>query len=68
MVSKIINTEKPDLLVEISKIFQQDKNDWWDELPAEVQESILEGVADVNEGNIFSRDQIVQEVKQKYGF
>jgi len=69
LVSKIINTEKPDLLVEISKIFQQEKKgDWWDELPKEVQESILEGMADVKEGNIFSHEQIVQEVKQKYGF
>lgn len=69
LVSKIINTEKPDLLFEINKIFQQDKkSDWWDEIPSEVQESILEGMADIKEGNIFSNEQIVQEVKQKYGF
>ena len=69
LVSKIINTEKSDILVKISNIFQQDrKSDWWDELPAEVQESILEGMADVKKGNVFSHEQIVQEVKQKYGF
>jgi DNA modification methylase len=69
LVSKIIDTEKPDLLVEISKIFQRDKkSDWWDELPKEVQESIFEGIADVQNGDVFTHEQIVQEVKQKYGF
>jgi predicted transcriptional regulator len=69
LVSKIINTEKPDLLVEISKIFQQEKKrDWWDELPIEVQESILDGMADVQNGNVFTHEQIMQEVKQKYLF
>lgn len=69
LVSKIINTEKPDILVEINKIFQQEKkSDWWDELPTEVKDSILEGMADVKKGNVFSHEQIVQEVKQKYFF
>ena len=69
LVSKIINTEKPGLLIEISKIFQQDKkSDWWDELPEEVKESILDGMTDVQNGNVFTHEQIVQEVKQKYGF
>jgi len=69
LVSKIINTEKPDLLFEISKIFQQEKKrDWWDELPKEVQESILDGMADVQNGKVFTHEQIVQEMKQKYGF
>jgi len=69
LVSKIIDTEKPELLMEISRLIQQDKkNDWWDELPAEVQKSIFEGMTDVQNGNVFTHEQIVQEVKQKYGF
>ena len=55
--------------MEISRLIQQDKkNDWWDELPAEVQKSIFEGMTDVQNGNVFTHEQIVQEVKQKYGF
>ncbi|MGM0619527.1 MAG: hypothetical protein ACQETJ_00645 [Bacteroidota bacterium] len=69
LVSKIIDTEKPELLMEISRLIQQDKkNDWWDELPEEVQKSIFEGMTDVQNGNVFTHEQIVQEVKQKYGF
>jgi hypothetical protein len=69
LVSKIISTEKPSLLIKINKILQKENNlDWWDDLPEEVQESIMEGIEDVQKGNVFTNDQVVQEAKQKYGF
>ncbi len=69
LVSKIINTEKPTLLLKINKILQKEnKTDWWDKLPREVQESILEGMDNVKNGNVFTHEQVVQEAKQKYGF
>ncbi len=69
LVSKIINTERPSLLIEINEIFQKEnKTDWWDELPEEVQESILSGIEDIRKGNVFSHEQVIQEAKQKYGF
>ncbi len=68
LVSKIMNIEKPALLIEINKILQKEfKTDWWDKLPEEVQESILEGMVDVQKGNVFSHEHIMQETKQKYG-
>ena len=42
--------------------------DWWDNVPPEVQDSILEGLKDVEEGNTFTHDQVMCEAKQKYGF
>jgi hypothetical protein len=69
LVSKIITIEKPALLIQISNILQKEnKTDWWDILPEEVQESILEGMGDVQKGNVFSHEYIIQEAKQKYGF
>ena len=69
LVSKIINIEKPSLLIEINKILQKEnKTDWWDKLPEEVQESIMEGMDDVQKGDVFTHEQIIQEAKQKYGF
>ncbi len=69
LVSKIISIDKPAILIEINKILQKEfKTDWWDQLPEEVQESILEGMDDVQKGNIFSHEQIMQEAKQKYDF
>ena len=68
LVSKIMNIEKPALLIEINKIHQKEfKTDWWDKLPEEVQESILEGMDDVQKGNVFSHEHIIRETKQKYG-
>ena len=69
LVLKIINIEKPTLLLEINKILQKGSNtDWWDNLPIEVQESIMEGLENVKNGNVYTHEQVVQEAKQKYGF
>lgn len=69
LISKIINVDKPALLIEINNILQKEnKTDWWDKLPEEVQDSILEGMDDVQKGNVFSHEHIMQEAKQKYGF
>ena len=69
LVEKIINTEKTSLLVKISKLLQNEKaDDWWNELPAEVQSSIMDGLKDVKEGKTFTHDQVIREARQKYGF
>jgi predicted transcriptional regulator len=68
LVSKIINIEKTSLLIEINKILQKEnKKDWWDKLPVEVQESIMEGMDDIQKGDVFTHEQVIQEAKQKYG-
>jgi hypothetical protein len=69
LVEKILHTEKPSLLVKISEMLKNEaKDDWWQQLPSEVQDSILEGIKDVEEGKIFSHDEVIREAKQKYGF
>jgi len=69
LVSKIINIEKPALLIQINKILQKEnKTDCWDKLPEEVKESTLEGMDDIQKGNVFTHEQVIQEAKQKYGF
>lgn len=69
LVEKILSIEKPSILLKISKLLQKENtDDWWDNLPLELQESVLEGFADVKEGHLFTHDQVIKEVKQKYGF
>jgi len=69
LVERIIQTEKPSVLLKISNILQNNtEEDWWEKLPPEIQESIMEGLKDVEEGNTYSHEQVVQEAKQKYGF
>jgi len=68
LISKIMSIDKPTLLIEISKILQKEnKTDWWDNLPVEIQESILEGLTDIQNGNVLTHEQVIQEAKQKYG-
>jgi hypothetical protein len=68
LAKKILSTQDEDLLLEINKIIQaQREDDWWDQLPKEVQDSISEGIQDVEKGKLYSHDQIIQEAKQKYG-
>jgi len=69
LVQKILNTQDPALLSEINNRFQKEVDkDWWDQLPHEVRESIVEGLDDFEKGNVFTNDQVIQEAKQKYGF
>ena len=69
LAKKILNTQNRDLLLEINKIIQEKgEDDWWDQLPKEIQGSIAEGIEDVKNGKVYTHDQVIQEAKQKYGF
>jgi len=69
LAKKILNTQNRDLLLEINKIIQEKgEDDWWDQLPKEIQDSIAEGIEDVKNGKVYTHDQVIQEAKQKYGF
>ncbi len=69
LVQRIINSKNEALLAKVNLIFQEEsENDWWDELPQEIRDSISEGISDINSGKIFTHDQVMQEAKTKYGF
>jgi len=69
LVQKILSTKNPSLLFKINNILQKEvEKDWWDQLPREVQDSIFEGINDIEKGKVFTNDQVIQEAKQKYGF
>jgi len=69
LVNKIIHTENQSVLIKVNQLLRDEiKEDWWDELPKEVQESVLEGIKDVNQGKLYTHEEVMQEAKQKYGF
>ena len=69
LVNKIIHTENQSVLIKVNQLLRDEiKEDWWDELPKEVQESIMEGIKDVEEGRFYTHENVMQEAKQKYGF
>ncbi len=69
LVNKIIHSKKRSVLIKVNQLLSDEiSDDWWDELPKEVQESVLEGIKDVNEGKLYTHEQVMKEAKQKYGF
>lgn len=70
LVDKILHTDKTSLLIKVENLLKKEgeEEDWWEQLPNEVQESILDGLKDVNEGNVLTHEQALQEAKQRYGF
>lgn len=69
LVEKIIQTEKPSILLKINNILQKNTDDdWWEKLPPEIQKSIKEGMKDVEKGDTFSHEHVIKEAKQKYGY
>ncbi len=68
LVQRILNSKNETILAKVTMIFEEEsKNDWWDELPQEVKDSIAEGISDLDTGKIFTHDQVIQEAKIKYG-
>jgi hypothetical protein len=69
VVQKILDMKNPSVLQKIDNILKEAADeDWWDQLPPEIQDSIFEGIRDIEEGRVFTHEQILQEAKQKYGF
>ncbi|MBS1532082.1 MAG: hypothetical protein JSU01_17405 [Bacteroidetes bacterium] len=41
--------------------------DFFEDLPDHVKDSIEAGLKDIAEGNIYDHEQVIQEIKTKYG-
>lgn len=68
LVRLIINTEKPSILKKIEEVFKKEKNtDWWDELNEFEKHSIETGIAEADNGELIPHEQVMQEIKEKYG-
>lgn len=69
LVERIIKSENATVLIKIKQLFQPQKaEDWWEGLPREVQDSIAEGLNDIDKGNVYTHEQVINDAKQKYGF
>lgn len=69
LVQKILNSDQPALLQKVERLFETgEKDDWWEKLPKEIQDSISQGLKDAEEGNVWTHEQVVQETREKYGF
>ncbi|MCT4588753.1 MAG: hypothetical protein N4A71_13065 [Carboxylicivirga sp.] len=68
LVQMILNTDRPKLLEKVSQLLKQEKEaDWWDELPLSVQQSIETGIEESDRGKVVPHEEVMKEVRNKYG-
>ncbi len=68
LVQLILNTNRPALLDRISQLLTQEKEaDWWDEIPESVQESIETSMGQANKGETSPHNEVIKEIREKYG-
>lgn len=69
MISKIINSEDERVLDSIKSLLKiEDETDFWDELSAEDQTAINEGLAQLDAGQYVSRQSVVKDIKNRFNF
>jgi len=69
LAQKILESNRADLLQKIDQLFKtESSNDWWEELPAEIQDSIILGLKEVESGVPLTHEQIVKEAQERYGY
>jgi len=68
LVQLILNTDRPGLLDRVSQLLkQEEETDWWEELPASVQQSIEKGNREADKSETLSHEEVMREVRSKYG-
>lgn len=68
LVQMILNTDRPNLLEKVSQILKQEKEaDWWDELPISVQQAIEVGIKEADRGETTPHEEVMKEVRLRYG-
>ena len=69
LAQKILNSTKPALLEKVDQLFKMEEpTDWWEDLPSEIQDSIYQGIKDVEDRKVLIHEQVVQEAKENFGF
>ncbi|MEZ5197977.1 MAG: hypothetical protein R2764_16795 [Bacteroidales bacterium] len=68
LVRLIINTKKPSILKKIEDIFKKEAGtNWYDELSKHEKQSIEKGLSEADKGELIPHEEVMQEIKAKYG-
>jgi predicted transcriptional regulator len=68
LVQMILNTDRPNLLEKVSQILKQEQEaDWWDELPVSVKQAIEAGSKEADRGETTSLEEVMKDVRLRYG-
>jgi len=71
IISQYMNTADDKVLQIVKAVFESyqkndDNADFFNELPAEIQELLMESREDIKKGEFFTHEEVMKEVNQKY--
>jgi hypothetical protein len=61
LLKMIINTDNPSVLEKVMRIFQNEKQDFWNNLSKEDQEEIMAGIDELDKGEAYGYDDILKK-------
>lgn len=64
LMNLLLQTEDENLLLKIKKIFDEELNDWWDELSAEEQDEIILGYEQVENDDVKSHKEVMKRFEK----
>jgi predicted transcriptional regulator len=67
LVKLLLETESREVINEIKAVFKKRGNDFYDDLPQYVKESIEKGLKEIEAGEVYEHNWVMQDVKNKYG-
>jgi len=67
LVKLLLETESRDVINEIKAVFKKQGNDFYDDLPQHVKESIEIGLKEIEAGEVYDHNWVMQDIKTKYG-
>ncbi len=67
LLKLILKTEDEAIIQELKAVFKKQKPDFWEELPDHVKASINRGLEDVAAGHVHKHEDVMREIKTKYG-
>jgi len=65
----LLNTQKVHVLEKVKEILEKEKGaDFWDELDAEDQAAVNEGLDQVEKGQYVSHESVREDIKKRFNF
>lgn len=64
LASKLLNTNDKELIGYIKAIFSTQPEDWWDELPSQIKDSVTRGIKQADKGETIPHSEVIKKYKK----
>ncbi len=68
LMQLLLNTQKERVLTRLKEVFEEEEVDFWDELNAEDQAAINEGLDQLDQSQHVSHESVKEDIKTHFGF